>query len=182
MRRRFGYAACLLALVLPVVSACGTARVSRSEAIGYSARPGEKAVVKALYRQLSEWEGVRYRYGGLDKSGVDCSGFVQVTLKQRFGLETPRSTKGLSGYGVAVSRGRLRAGDLVFFRTGRSKRHVGIYVEDDRFLHASTSRGVTLSDMESRYWKRRYWQARRVLMPGSHGTASAASMARAGAR
>jgi cell wall-associated NlpC family hydrolase len=123
----------------------------------------KKNVAAVLYQQLAEWKGVRHRYGGLDKSGVDCSGFVYLTLWRHFGLEVPRNTKELSRYGVAVSRSRLAPGDLVFFKTGLFKRHVGIYIEDGKLLHASTSRGVMLSDMEDGYWTRRYWKARRVL-------------------
>jgi probable lipoprotein NlpC len=168
MRAHLRHAALVIVFLLPIASACSTARIySPAAAAGRASheRPpihdGE-GVVTVLYQQFVEWRGVRYRYGGLDKSGVDCSGFVYLTLKRRFGLEAPRSTKGLSEYGIEVSRSNLRAGDLVFFKTGRSKKHVGIYVEDDKFLHASTSRGVMLSDMEDDYWARRFWQARRV--------------------
>lgn len=169
MKANLRYAACILVFVLPIVSACSTARISSSaaatshSAYKHAQRYDREGAVTLLYQQLSEWKGVRYRYGGLDKSGVDCSGFVYLTLKRRFGLEAPRSTEGLSEYGVAVARSELQAGDLVFFKTGRSKSHVGIYVENNKFLHASTSRGVMLSDMEGDYWAGRYWKARRVL-------------------
>jgi cell wall-associated NlpC family hydrolase len=121
------------------------------------------SVTAALYQQYSEWKGVRYRHGGFSKSGVDCSGFVYLTLKRYFGLKVPRNTKRLSSYGAAVSRSRLTPGDLVFFKTGLFKKHVGIYIENGKFLHASTSKGVMLSDMKNGYWTRRYWKARRVL-------------------
>lgn len=168
MRAQLRYAACIiLVFVLPIASACSAARTSSAATnlAAYEPPPrydGENTVA-ALYQQYSEWKGVGYRYGGLDKSGVDCSGFVHLTLKRHFGLEVPRSTEGLSEYGISVSRSELMAGDLVFFITGRSKRHVGIYVENGKFLHASTSRGVMLSDMGDDYWAARYWKARRVL-------------------
>jgi len=124
---------------------------------------GTVGVKTALYQQYSEWKGVRYRYGGLSKSGVDCSGFVYLTLKRQFGLDAPRDTHDLSSYGYPVSRKKLAPGDLVFFKTGIMKRHVGIYVEDGKFIHASTSKGVMLSDMKNGYWSGRFWKARRVL-------------------
>jgi len=168
MRIHLRFTAYILVFVLLIASACSSAARISSAATNSSvyeppSRYDGEDIITVLYQQYSEWKGVRYRYGGLDKSGVDCSGFVHLTLKRRFGLQPPRTTRGLSEYGVAVSKNELRAGDLVFFTIGRSKRHVGIYVENDKFLHASTSRGVMLSDMKEDYWSGRYWKARRVL-------------------
>jgi len=119
-------------------------------------------VKSRLYAQLREWRGVRYRDGGLSKRGVDCSGFVHLTFRQRLGLKVPRSTELLQKAGHVISRKQLRAGDLVFFRTGFSKHHVGIYVENGKFIHASTSRGVMMSDMHNVYWSRHYWKSERL--------------------
>lgn len=159
-----GYAACCLPIALLLVTFGTACAVSKSErASGPTSNPDRKRVVAVLYRQLDEWKGVRHRTGGLDKSGVDCSGLVYLTLRKHFGLNVPRTTRELSRYGIAVSRSRLAPGDLVFFKTGLRKRHVGIYIEDGKFLHASASNGVMLSDMENDYWTRRFWKARRVL-------------------
>ncbi len=128
-----------------------------------SSRYKQESVIDALYKQLHEWEGVKYKVGGLNKSGIDCSGFVHMTYKKQFGLDIPRTTEALSRYGSAVSMGNFRAGDLVFFKTGRFKRHVGIYVEKNRFIHSSTSNGVMISDIGDSYWAKHYWQSRRVL-------------------
>ena len=158
------YVACTLFIVF-FTSTCGTAPTASKSDGTYrpASQYDSKRVTAVLYRQLSEWKGVRHRTGGLDKSGVDCSGLVYLTLWKHFGMKVPRNTKDLSRYGKAVSRRRLAPGDLVFFKTGLYKRHVGIYIEDGKFLHASASRGVMLSDMEDDYWTRRYWKARRVL-------------------
>ena len=121
-----------------------------------------QSVRDALYRQHREWRSVRYRWGGLSKEGVDCSGFVHLTYENLFGIALPRSTKAQSRAGRKISRRHLRAGDLVFFKTGIFSRHVGIYLEKNTFLHASRKEGVTLSNLENRYWHRRYWQSRRV--------------------
>ena len=125
-------------------------------------RPSSE-IISALDYQYNGWRGVPYREGGLSKNGIDCSGYVHLTYKQRFGIEIPRSTNALASYGKSVSRRALRAGDLVFFKTGWKVRHVGIYMSDGRFMHASTSRGVMISSMEEEYWDDAYWQARRVM-------------------
>jgi cell wall-associated NlpC family hydrolase len=120
-------------------------------------------VKDVLRRQLRAWKGVRYRYGGLSKSGIDCSGFVHLTFKSQFGVFLPRTTSDLSRTGVWISRGDVRPGDMVFFKTGPSVRHVGIYIEDGTFIHASKKKGVMVSHMGEKYWAKRYWQSRRVL-------------------
>jgi probable lipoprotein NlpC len=140
-----------------LLAACGGTAYSRSR---HASRP---SVVTALKKQYAQWRGVPYRSGGQSKRGVDCSGFVQLTFRDRFHMNIPRSTKGLVRYGKKIRRSSLLPGDLVFFRTGFRKRHVGIYVKDGTFLHASTSRGVMLSSLNDDYWDDHFWQARRVM-------------------
>lgn len=117
----------------------------------------------SLEAQREDWQGVPYRYGGLSQKGVDCSGFVYLTFLTRLGMEVPRTTSDLLKEGEPVKRSQLRVGDLVFFRTGPGNRHVGIYMGNGEFLHASTSRGVMTSSMNNPYWRHRYWQARRLV-------------------
>lgn len=118
-----------------------------------------------LYQQYKEWHGTRYRMGGLSKSGVDCSGFVYRTFHDRLGMQLPRNTWYQSREGKDVSRNQLQTGDLVFFRTGRTN-HVGIYMEDGNFMHSSTRTGVRISSLMNPYWKRTYWKAKRLDIPG----------------
>ncbi|CAH6661306.1 MULTISPECIES: bifunctional murein DD-endopeptidase/murein LD-carboxypeptidase [Pseudocitrobacter] len=120
-------------------------------------------VKSRLMDQYAGWKGVRYRLGGDTKRGVDCSSFVQRTFREQFGLELPRSTWEQQETGKSVSRSQLRTGDLVLFRAGSTGRHVGIYIGNNQFVHASTSSGVTISSMNEPYWKKRYNEARRVL-------------------
>ncbi|MBM7335071.1 C40 family peptidase [Alcanivorax marinus] len=115
-----------------------------------------------LRAQAEQWRGVPYRLGGNDRQGIDCSAFVQVTFQSRLGIQVPRTTDELARQGRRVGRDELRAGDLVFFKTGFRQRHVGIYMGGDRFLHASTSRGVMTSSLNNVYWRRHYWKARRL--------------------
>ncbi|KAG6336506.1 hypothetical protein ID866_2577 [Astraeus odoratus] len=85
------------------------------------------------------------------------------TFREQFGLDLPRSTYEQQEMGKSISRTKLRTGDLVLFRAGSTGRHVGIYIGNDQFVHASTSSGVTISSMNEPYWKKRYNEARRVL-------------------
>ncbi|VEJ55937.1 bifunctional murein DD-endopeptidase/murein LD-carboxypeptidase [Pragia fontium] len=116
-----------------------------------------------ILNQYAGWKGVRYRMGGSTKSGVDCSSFVQITFREQFGLTLPRSTSMQQSVGKQINRGKLRPGDLVLFRAGSTGRHVGIYIGNDNFVHASTSNGVMISNLNEKYWNNRYHQARRVL-------------------
>jgi probable lipoprotein NlpC len=119
-------------------------------------------VKQALYAQFDQWRAVKYKSGGMSKDGVDCSGFVYLTFNSRLGIKLPRSTDLQVGIGNPVSKQELVPGDLVFFRTGKSTRHVGIYLEDGKFLHASTDRGVTISRLNDIYWSKVYWKSIRI--------------------
>lgn len=114
--------------------------------------------------EVVSYLGVRYSYGGSTAEGMDCSGFTCQVFKYGANRNIPRSTIEQYRSGTRVSKENLRFGDLVFFNTtGESPSHVGIYLEDDVFVHASVVEGVTLSSLESTYYKRRFVGARRVL-------------------
>ena len=121
-------------------------------------------VIANLSEHQQEWQGTRYRIGGNSKSGVDCSGFMQITFRDLFGIDLPRMTVDQAKEGTKISKSELRTGDLVFFNTGRGPngKHVGVYVKNGQFLHASTKGGVIYSDMDSPYWTKTSWQARRL--------------------
>lgn len=129
-------------------------------AMSVSSVESAKASLMQAYR---DWKGTPYVLGGSSKSGVDCSRLVNSVFDNYFGIELPTNTRDQLNVGTGVRRISLRTGDLVFFRTGRRTLHVGILVEGDEFLHASTSSGVMLSDLNSSYWANRYLAARRVL-------------------
>ncbi|WP_431221742.1 bifunctional murein DD-endopeptidase/murein LD-carboxypeptidase [Serratia sp. L9] len=113
--------------------------------------------------QYADWKGVRYRLGGESKRGIDCSAFVQRTFREQFGMDLPRSTYEQEDMGKQIQRAKLRPGDLVLFRAGSTGRHVGIYLGNDKFVHASTSSGVTISSLTDNYWDKRYREGRRLL-------------------
>lgn len=110
-----------------------------------------------------QWRGTPYRLGGTSKAGIDCSAFVQIGLAEVFQQKLPRTTGEQVRQGKWVAITELKEGDLVFFKTGRTLRHVGIYLGESRFLHASTSQGVMISNLKNPYWRSTYWQARRVI-------------------
>lgn len=121
-------------------------------------------VIAQLNEQLTQWHGTPYRYGGMGRGGVDCSGFVYLTFRDRFDLQLPRTTVAQTDIGTRISKDELLPGDLVFFKTGSGENglHVGIYDTDDQFIHASTSQGVIRSSLNNVYWKKVFWQARRI--------------------
>lgn len=116
-----------------------------------------------LRNSFSKWQGTPYRLGGNSKHGIDCSAFIKNVFAESFNISLPRTTKYQSEEGYLVYRDELEIGDLVFFKTGWNIRHVGIYMGNNEFIHASTSRGVITSSLDNSYWTSKYWQARRVL-------------------
>jgi len=121
-------------------------------------------VIAQLDDQLSQWHGTPYRYGGMGRGGVDCSGFVYLTFRDRFDLQLPRTTSAQTDIGTRIKKSDLLPGDLVFFKTGSGENglHVGIYDTDNQFIHASTSQGVIRSSLDNVYWRKVFWQARRI--------------------
>ncbi len=120
-------------------------------------------LVKSLLKaQHKEWKSTKYRIGGLSKKGIDCSGFVYITFRSKFKIELPRTTRLQAKIGVKVSKKNLRIGDLIFFKTGIRRRHVGIYIGKLNFLHASSKKGVTISTLKNSYWASKYWKIKRL--------------------
>lgn len=159
-----------LALILTgfLLTACQSTPVQQAPVSGPSLYPStsqsnipkQSQLLDKLYQQHNVWHGTPYQLGGSSRSGIDCSAFVQVTYRDLLGINLPRTTTDQYRSGPHVNRDELQTGDLVFFRHGR---HVGIYLENHKFLHASTSQGVMISDMRNVYWSRHYWRSINVL-------------------
>lgn len=153
----------LLILISALLTGCGGPDLPAVGDPGAAGRPATpEQALSQLREQYAQWRGVPHRVGGISRSGVDCSGFVYLTYRDLFGVELPRTARQQARSGQRVSRKRLTPGDLVFFRTGFSGRHVGIYMQDRQFLHVSERKGVTISSMDESYWRRRYLGGVRV--------------------
>jgi cell wall-associated NlpC family hydrolase len=119
----------------------------------------------ALLVHIDEWYGTRYRYGGTTKSGIDCSAFVQAIYLSAFAVSLPRTARDQYRNARIISATEMKIGDLVFFNTTGGISHVGIYLQNNKFIHASTSYGVTISDMFDPYYLRRFIGIGRIEKP-----------------
>ena len=122
-------------------------------------------ILDALYDRHEQWQGTPYVLGGYDQQGIDCSGFVALTYAELFDIQLPRSTRDQAQIDAEIPPSWLQTGDLVFFKIPKqgAMYHVGIFLEGQQFLHASTSKGVMISDLQADYWARNFWKAIRVL-------------------
>ena len=120
-----------------------------------------------LYSEAANWIGTPYKYGGLSKSGVDCSGFTYLLYKAVYNKTLTRQSAGmLTDNCTRINKSQLKEGDLVFFRTDGKKtttpNHVGVYLKNNKFVHASTSKGVVVSDLTSEYYTQNWISGGRV--------------------
>ena len=165
----------LLLTLLILVSGCSTKgahtyRASlksfkkpiKKEPIPYRLKQ-KNAITLSLYDEYVKWYATPYRLGGNTLNGIDCSSLVQSIYRDAFGIRVPRTTKEQAKTGYSINKSSLKEGDLLLFKTGYNIRHSGIYLERGNFINASTSHGVTISNINNPYWKSKYWQSRRVL-------------------
>lgn len=124
----------------------------------------ERVVVNAL-----KYKGVRYRFGGTTKKGMDCSGIVYVSYLEE-NVQLPRVSRDMAKRGKKISLRKAKKGDLLFFRTskrGRGINHVGLVVSVKngvlRFIHSTSSRGVIVSSLSEKYWNKAFVKAKRIL-------------------
>ncbi len=130
----------------------------------------KKNKINTVIKTARTYTGTPYKWGGTTRSGMDCSGLLLNSFNA-IKLKIPRTSAEQSKIGKKVSKGSIKKGDLVFFATGKKKRkitHVGLVTEvrgkdNIKFIHASSSVGVTESNLASNYYKKRFRQARRIL-------------------
>lgn len=125
-----------------------------------------KGVLASLYTEAVEWLKTPYRRGGTSRKGMDCSGLTSTIYKNVFGIKLQRRSRDISNVDVEeLSKEQLNPGDLVFFATsrrGKGVNHVGVYLGNKHFVHASVHRGVIISSLDEPYYKRTWVKGGRV--------------------
>jgi cell wall-associated NlpC family hydrolase len=161
----------LLALALACVSAASPAAPQDAPSTSSPADSAVSGPSSDLALYALSLNGTTYKYGGRDpQTGLDCSGFVEHVFSEVAGVQLPHDAQGISRIGRKIGIEELKPGDLVFFNTlRRAFSHVGIYLGNNQFIHASSSKtgDVMVSDLRDRYWARRFDGARRIDMAGN---------------
>lgn len=116
-----------------------------------------------LLKNIDDWFGTRYLYGGTTKRGIDCSAFTRVLFKAVYAISLPRTAREQYNIASRISSTELKEGDLLFFNTTGGVSHVGIYLNNNKFVHSSCSKGVTISDMFEPYYASHFIGARRIV-------------------
>ena len=167
----------LFVLLIFLFSACSKKNIELTQTnLPYASASLQKTIIQNKQIKISinkdskkfkkfykEWKGVKYKFGGNSKSGIDCSAFIQKAYKKTHNIKIPRTTLLQSKKGNRIRKSQLKLGDLVFFKTGKNSRHVGIYMENGKFMHASTKKGVTISKLDNNYFNKHYWKSQRIL-------------------
>jgi len=119
---------------------------------------------RAMLDTVEETKGVKYRFGGNSTDGFDCSGFVQYLFSSTFQMLLPRTSSDLALLGPIIRRDNLKPGDLVFFTSGSDIDHVGVYLGDQRFAHASSSVGISINTLIQQYYAARFAFGTRIIV------------------
>ena len=166
MLKRFAF----IILLLFTIASCKSSKAKTSSKKNTTINTTKVSTLNdKVVDNAKDFEGVKYKYGGTTKKGMDCSGLV-VTSFNSENIELPRTTSELSKSGDWVDLKEVKKGDLLFFATKKNSRkvnHVGIVTYASKgnleFIHSTTSKGVITSKLSERYWYFAFVQARRVL-------------------
>ena len=123
----------------------------------------EFIINSSLFSFIDEWWATRYRYGGTSKKGIDCSAFTSLLMSTVFAVKLPRTAREQFNESEKVGKDEMIEGDLVFFNTRGGVSHVGVYLGDYYFVHASTNQGVVISSLEEPYYEKRFIGGGRIL-------------------
>ena len=157
--RSFGFLAlCFTSISFqPATALCeGTAEALVTTPATSESSTESFAAMPSLFNGVRQYFGTHYRFGGQTPAGFDCSGFVRFMFGKTFNMQLPRSSREMAAIGNKVEKNELQPGDLVFFQTkGRRINHVGIFIGDNRFAHASTG-GVRINKLLDQYYNLHY--------------------------
>jgi cell wall-associated NlpC family hydrolase len=162
--------ALLLALLALFLTSCGASRKpARTVVVGTSTTTASSKRISKVIQHAKTFEGTRYKFGGTDRKGMDCSGLVYVSFRKE-NVQLPRVSRDMAKQGIRLKLKQTEKGDLVFFKTNKNKKtinHVGLVVENKKgvikFIHSSSSRGVIVSSLTEKYWKNAFVEVRRVI-------------------
>ncbi len=118
-----------------------------------------------LFKEIEKWWGTRYRYGGATDKGIDCSAYAATLVHKVFGLVLPRTARDQYASCIKLDKEAMQQGDLIFFNTRGGISHVGLYLGNGYFTHASTSIGVTISNLSETYWSKKFVRGGRLTVP-----------------
>jgi cell wall-associated NlpC family hydrolase len=158
----------LLALISILLTSCGSSRTTSEAKIHKTEKVSEEKR-SSIVNYAKTFEGTRYKFGGTSKKGMDCSGLV-FTAFNKENIALPRISRDMAKKGKRISLSQSSEGDLVFFRTNKSRtaiNHVGLVIKSQSgeilFIHSTTSKGVIISSLEENYWKKAFVEVRRVI-------------------
>lgn len=147
----------IIILLLLFLTACSSNQIRKNDNESHS---NETKKLESFYK---DWYGVPYKYGGTDRNGIDCSAFIKNLFLEVYSIELPRNTALQMKKGNRIDYFERAKGDLIFFKIGSNTYHVGVYYENDNFIHASTSKGVMMSNLNESYWINSFLEVRRVM-------------------
>ena len=154
-----------LALVLLLVSFCSFAQQNSKEFNNYLSEYGfelDSTDNIELFKETCFWEAVPYKYAGKTQKGIDCSTFAKYIQATIFNDTIMGSARDLCTQSTPISKDSLQTGDMIFFKIGRPYvSHVGIYLKDGKFVHATTRKGITVSSLDMKYYKKHFFGAGR---------------------
>lgn len=166
------YVIVLTLVIVILLSSCGSSRtVYNPKEVAYLSQQLKIPIANddknmPLFAQSSLWLGVPYRYGGTTKYGIDCSGLTNQVFAKAYGKKLERSTSKIYHKNVKkISKKSLKPGDLVFFKISKRSKdvdHMGIFLRDGYFIHASTSKGVIVSHLSEEYYKKHWKRGGRI--------------------
>jgi murein DD-endopeptidase / murein LD-carboxypeptidase len=165
---------CLGFLIISLAESCSRKHIAQSppkakaekikEAYAEILKVDQKDITDIdLYKFIDEWYGVPYKYSGKSKSGVDCSGFTCSLYTEVYKKPLSGTSSSIFNSCKTIKKADLKEGDLVFFKINSDKiSHIGIYLQNNRFVHASTQKGVIINDLDEPYYKKYFYKGGRL--------------------